>query len=51
MLCYIPVFYVSTMSGCTVCEDTVVISGEYGCSVVFSTLVGCLCFVLCGPSC
>ena len=32
--------------------DTVVISGEYFCcSVVFGTLVGVLCLVLCGPSC
>ena len=31
----------STMSGCTVCLDTVVISGEdVCCSVAFGTLVG-----------
>ena len=39
----------SSMSGCTVCLDTVVISGDdVCCSVVWLV---CLCSVLCGPSC
>ena len=43
----------STMSCCKVCFDAVVMSGDdVCCSVVFGTLVGgCLCLVLCGPSC
>ena len=37
----------STMSGCKVVKS----GDDVCCSVVFGTLVGCLCLVLFGPSC